>query len=120
MVHLEKSRSRADCEFPKCRGGKVRDAGAKAAEAAADHQDLFDQGSLVGERGREEWPAGVLIDGERNDPTRAERTKEAIDRGATVVFEGCFEADGCLCNVDVLERSGDGWTLIEVKSSSEV
>jgi hypothetical protein len=62
----------------------------------------------------------VFIDGDRNDPTRSERTRAAIDTGATVLFEGSFEADGCLCNVDVLERTGDEWTLIEVKSSSEV
>ena len=78
-------------------------------------QDLFDQGRLVGERAREEWPTGVLIAGDRDDSTRIPRTQAAIEAGERVIFEACFEQDGVFCAIDVLERSDDGWTLIEVK-----
>ncbi|HEY2857935.1 MAG TPA: DUF2779 domain-containing protein [Terracidiphilus sp.] len=63
---------------------------------------------------------GVLIEGGHRDPERIPRTRAAIDAGTSVIFEGCFEEDGVFCAVDVLEKNGDGWTLIEVKSSSEV
>ncbi len=83
-------------------------------------RDLFDQGQLVGERAREEWPGGLYIDGDHKDRTCVPRTKAAIDTGASVLFEACFEEDGVFCAVDVLERAGEGWTLIEVKSSHQV
>ncbi len=83
-------------------------------------RDLFDQGRLVGERAREEWPNGLLIEGDHHDRSRIPRTRAAIDGGTAVLFEACFEEDGVFCAVDVLERNGDAWTLIEVKSSSEV
>ena len=84
-------------------------------------RDLFDQGQLVGERARAEWPDGVLIDGDRDGPARVAQTMSAIDAGAPVLFESFFEADDVVCAVDVLERNAGGaWTIIEVKSSNSV
>ncbi len=45
-------------------------------------------------------------------------TKEALANGATVIYEVSFIADNLFCAVDVLEETDNGYTLIEVKSSS--
>lgn len=117
---LSKSRFVAGWQCPKLLWWRVHEPMAAELQPDAVLRDLFDQGRLVEERAREQWPAGVLIEGEHDDPTRVARTRAAIDAGVTVLFGACFEEDGAFCAVDVLERSGEGWTLIEVKSASEV
>ncbi len=120
---LSKSRFVAGWQCPKLLWWTVHTPDAKELQPTKVLQDLFDQGRDVGERARLEWPGGVLIEGDHHDPTRLPRTLSAIAAGAAVLFEACFEADGVFCAVDVLERDGredGGWTLIEVKSSSEV
>jgi hypothetical protein len=117
---LSKSRFVAGWQCPKLLWWKVHEPNAAELQPDLVQQDLFDQGRLVGERARQEWPQGLLIAGEYNDPTRVARTRAAIDAGETVLFEACFEADGVFCAVDVLEKSPDGWTLIEVKSGNSV
>lgn len=119
-TRLSKSRFVAGWQCPKLLWWTVNEPDAKELQPNIVLQDLFDQGRLVGERAREEWPTGVLIAGDRDDSTRIPRTQAAIEAGERVIFEACFEQDGVFCAIDVLERSDDGWTLIEVKSSSEV
>ncbi len=98
----------------------VHEPGARELEPGIVERDLFDQGMLVEERARAEWPDGVLIEGSRRDPARVPRTREVVGVGTRAIFQACFEADGVFCAVDVLERNGDAWTLIEVKSGSSV
>lgn len=117
---LSKSRFVTGYQCPKLLWWTVHEAAAPELQPDLVLQDLFDQGILVGQRARTVWPGGVLIEGGHHDPTRIPRTRAALDGGATVLFEACFEADGVFCAVDVLEHSGAGWTLIEVKSSSDV
>ena len=84
-------------------------------------QDLFDQGRQVGEAARARYPGGVLIDLPHH--ARAERvaaTQQALEAGAPAVFEATFIADDTFVAIDVLERQGDGYRLIEVKSSSSL
>ena len=118
--HLSKSKFVAGWQCPKLLWWTVYEKGAPELQPDIVLQDLFDQGTLVGERARQEWPQGVLIEGGYRNYTRVPRTRAALDAGAAVLFEACFEEDGVFCAVDVLEKSDDGWTLIEVKSSSSV
>ena len=117
---LSKSRFVAGWQCPKLLWWKVHEPDAEELRPDVVLEDLFDQGNLVGARAREEWPGGVFIDGDHHDATRIPRTRSAINAGAQVLFDACFEQAGVFCAVDVLERHGDEWTLIEVKSSSEV
>jgi hypothetical protein len=117
---LSKSRFVAGWQCPRLLWWTVNEKDAPELQPDIVLEDLFDQGRQVGERARAEWPGGVLIEGDHHDPTRIPRTRAAMDGGADVLFEACFEEDGVFCAVDVLERNGDGWTLIEVKSSSSV
>lgn len=93
-------------------------------------QDRFDQGAQVGALARAQFANGVLISptfaqdgssagsrGERDDE-RMVLTRQALDAGATTIFEGSFFADDTFVSCDILIREPDGWRLIEVKSSS--
>ncbi len=85
-------------------------------------QRQFDQGSRVGELARERFPGGVLIDADY--PNFSEgfvQSREALERGAEVIFEGVFSHDSVLVRPDVLRRAQAGrWDLIEVKSTTGV
>jgi predicted RecB family nuclease len=84
-------------------------------------QDLFDQGRHVGELARLEFPGGIPIDHPHNAyAERLESTQAALTAGAPAIFEACFEAGGVFVSVDVLLKSPEGWTLVEVKSASSV
>ena len=84
-------------------------------------QAVFDQGHLVGERAREEFPGGVLVDAPHGDfAGRLEQTRAALKAGAPAIFEASFAEDDIFVAVDVLERTRQGWTLIEVKSSTKI
>jgi Domain of unknown function(DUF2779) len=83
-------------------------------------QDRFDQGAEVGALARERFPGGVLIDLPYDDPGRVAATRRALEAGAPAVFEATFVEDRVYVAIDVLERAGDGFTLIEVKSSCKV
>ena len=87
----------------------------------ASVQFIFEQGREVGHVAHSYVRGGVLI----NVPVfqRARRlraTAEALANGARVLYEGAFEHEGVLVLADILERTGSGWTLIEVKSSTRV
>jgi predicted RecB family nuclease len=83
--------------------------------------DLFDQGRQVGELARLQFPGGILIEHAHAAPEdRLAATQAALASHAPALFEACFESGGVFVSVDVLLRSGAGWTLVEVKSASSV
>ncbi len=83
-------------------------------------RDRFDQGTEVGILARRHFPGGVLIDLPHDDPSRVEMTRRTLEAGAPAVFEATFVQDRVYVAIDVLERTEDGFTLIEVKSSSKL
>ena len=119
MTRLTKSRFVSGCQCPRQLWWRVHEPQAKELEPDKVLRDLFDQGIQVDLRAREEWPDGVLIEGDYDDESLVARTAAAIAGGARVIFNACFEIDGAWCAVDVLERNGAEWTLVEVKSASE-
>jgi len=93
----------------------------KAPELIPDEslQAVFDRGSRVGEVAREHAPGGVLIDFSYYQMDKKVRaTEEAIRNGASPIYEASFFADDIFVAVDILERTGEGWHLIEVKSTT--
>jgi len=117
---LSKSRFVAGCQCPKLLWWTVHEPDAPELEPDAALQDLFDQGTEVGALAREQFSGGKLIDLPHNDPERVPATLAAIAEGAPAIFEATFVEDGVFVAVDVLLREGDGWALIEVKSSTKV
>jgi len=50
-----------------------------------------------------------------------QRTKIALDKGASTIFQGRFEIAGITCIVDILHRvKGNTFDLIEIKSNTKV
>ena len=75
----------------------------------------------MGERAREEFPGGVLVDVPHGDVAgRLEQTRAALEAGAPAIFEASFSEDDVFVAVDVLERTPQGFALVEVKSSTKV
>ena len=46
------------------------------------------------------------------------RTEDALKRGVENICEAAFSIDGCYCAVDILHKSGSGYEIYEVKSST--
>lgn len=120
MPHgLSKSKFQAGLQCHKLLWWKVREPEAPELVPGLEQQRVFDRGTEVGDRARAEFPGGVLI--ERGAvPAMLEATRVAVERGATSIYEASFAADGVFVAVDVLQRDGAGWRLIEVKSSTRV
>jgi hypothetical protein len=92
-----------------------------AGELAHSDETLvrFAEGQIVHEHARRAAGDGVQLAPGRNIAQEAvvARTTEAIAAGATRLFEAGFSAGGANVRADILERDGDRWRLIEVKSS---
>lgn len=83
--------------------------------------DRFDQGREVGKLARQYVPGGELI----GTPflslaDRFDLTRRAVQAGDNPLYEAAFEADGVVVLVDILERTPDGFVVIEVKASTEL
>lgn len=89
-------------------------------EDSADTETRFRLGFEVGEKARELFPDGRLIDS--FDPTEAlEQTQHALEIDPRrTLFEAAFARDGVLVRVDVLRPEAGGYRLIEVKASTQV
>ncbi len=75
-------------------------------------------GEQVGELVRSEFPDGFLIEGENFDES-LRLTREAIDRGEKVIFEGAFFENRIRIRANILIRLHKGaWRLWEVKAAS--
>ena len=84
-------------------------------------QAHFDDGTRVGEAARAYVPGGVLIDlPHRAYEERVTATREAMIRGARVIYEAAFRADSVFVSVDILERTATGLGIVEVKSTTRV
>ena len=117
--HLSKSRFVTGRQCHKLLWWKVHEPQAKELEPDKVLQDRFDQGKQVGAMARERFPDGVLIDFHYKEvDAMIAATKTALDDDAPAIFEASFLADSVFVAVDVLQRDVDGFTLIEVKSSS--
>ena len=121
MHYLSKSRFVAGWQCPKLLWWKVHEPSAEELQPGRVLQDLFDQGQQVGELARQQFPGGVLIDLPHTAvPERLAATQAAIDAGAPAIFEASFLAGDVFVAVDILLRIEDGFSLIEVKSSTSV
>lgn len=61
-----------------------------------------------------------LKDGKPNLNAMADRTKELIEKGESVICEASFLYDGLYCAVDILRLENGGYAIYEVKSSTYV
>lgn len=90
-------------------------------------QRIIDQGEVVGQYARRQFPTGHLIEGYGSGAIQATQeatlavTPKAIAAGTTCLFEAAFNFDGVFIRCDILQQtSATTWELVEVKSSSKV
>jgi predicted RecB family nuclease len=84
-------------------------------------QQLFNHGALVGRFARELFPGGVHIDSEPwQYRQRCAATQAALAAGSSAIFEASFLEQRVFVSVDVLERDGHTYNLIEVKSTTQI
>ena len=120
-LRISKSRYVAGLQCHKLLWLKVHEPDAAELTPGGAVRARWDAGHRVGARAQACFPGGTLIDFNPRDRAPAvAATRAAIDAGASVIFEACFVTDQAFAAIDVLERRGDGWTLIEVKATSSV
>lgn len=87
--------------------------------SSSTQSQLFVQGSEVGRLARTRFPQGKLIGGVGNAALAA--TQAALAAGEHILFEAAFVHDDLFVRCDILARRPDSsWTLIEVKSTTQV
>ena len=116
---LSKSRFVAGLQCHKLLWWRVHEPEAPELQPDKVLEDLFSQGQHVGRVATESFPDGVHIDLPYNAyDAKIEATEKALAEGASVIFEASFKTDEVFASVDVLERNGDGFNIVEVKSST--
>ncbi len=82
---------------------------------------LAESGIAVGRQARKEFSGGVLVNRFQQDSNPFSETNTYLnDENVTAIFEAGFRYQDTEVFVDILQRDGSSWNLIEVKSSSSV
>ena len=119
-AHLSKSRFMAGLQCPLRLYNDVyrRELATPFSEAQLA---IFERGTAVGELAQRHWPDGVLVGFRPWERAEAIAATQRLldDPGVPAIYEAAFEHKGVFVRVDVLVRNGDGWDLVEVKSSTQ-
>jgi len=94
----------------------------KLPKPDANLQAIFDAGHEFEKYAEKRFTDGIQIgfDSYQEYLSMPQRTKQVLDDGAKVIFQGRFEADNITCICDALERVGDNeFDLYEIKSSTK-
>lgn len=83
-------------------------------------QKKLDRGVDIGLLAQKQFPGGVgVADGWKNPAAAAAQTRELMARGVPAIYEAAFLYDDILVLVDILEKTENGWNIVEVKSSGK-
>lgn len=85
----------------------------------AFNQSVLDNGTKVGELARSYFGKCELVNFDANKTVMVEKTRTLME-DADNIAEASFFVDSLFCAVDILHRNGDGWDIVEVKSSTEI
>jgi hypothetical protein len=119
VATLSKTRFVRGTQCPNLLWWTTHEQNAPDLQSGPAHLDRLHQGSRVGVVARESFPGGVLIDVPACHEERAvAETRAALASDAPAIFEAAFLQDDVFVTVDVLERDGDRFHLIEVKSAT--
>jgi predicted RecB family nuclease len=119
-IILSKSRFVAGCQCLKRLYLQVHQ-----PELAAQPNDageaIMDQGREVGLLARRLFSGGIEVDGSGSVEQAIRVTKELlINPEVPAIFEGAFRCQGVVVKTDVLQRKGNRWRLVEVKSTTDL
>lgn len=89
-------------------------------EISVAQQRTIDEGYQIEGLARELYPKGQLI--EKKTAEAAEQTKEAIDKGAKVLYQATVLIDDLLAMADIFyfDEKKDYWVIGEVKGTTKV
>ena len=84
-------------------------------------RNRFDQGAEVGRLARGYVPGGELIDLPFYQyDNKVAATRDSLRRDPPAVYEATFLADDTYAQVDILERRGRGYGVVEVKATNSL
>lgn len=116
---LSKSEFTKAQDCPKKLWLSLHEPGAKTAPTLTA-QKRMKAGQEIGKLAQGLFPGGVAVPvGGMSNEEAAARTAELMDQGLPAIFEATFIHDNCVARVDVLQREGDRWRIVEVKSSTK-
>ncbi|WP_210487274.1 DUF2779 domain-containing protein [Rufibacter aurantiacus] len=79
---------------------------------------LADGGFMVGKMAQLLYPDGILIDTDCGHAAAIEATKALLENENIILFEATIKAGAKLARVDILEKKGNRFRIVEVKSKS--
>ena len=82
-------------------------------------ESVLETGTKVGELARSYFGEYDLVAFNRDKQKMVEQTAHFMMTSNNIA-EASFYFDGLFCAVDILHRNGNGWDIVEVKSSTEV
>ena len=83
-------------------------------------ETVMANGNLVGDLARQYFGSYALVEFSYQKSKMTARTQELIRAGEENIAEAAFMTNGLYCAVDILHRNGDGWDIVEVKSTSHL
>ena len=91
-------------------------------ELSSQKEAIFSQGNKVGQLSQQLFPGGIDCTPESvfDFQKAVIRTKEEIEKGATIIYEAAFQFNEVLVALDILVKDEEGWKAYEVKSSTSV
>ena len=77
-------------------------------------------GEVVEQHARSEFPGAITV--ERNSATDPFEKTQALldDPSVTVIFQAALQHEEVEVFIDVLQREGNGWSLVEIKAASSI
>lgn len=78
---------------------------------------LAQGGFQVGALAQAYYPEGILVNEESNQAA-VQRTKELLEQENCILFEAAIQTGPYLIRIDILEKTGNRFELIEVKAKS--
>lgn len=91
-----------------------------ASPPTPEKEELFRLGREFGQAAWNLFPGGIEIAYNPSDyPGQVRKTKEAL-KSAKAIFEGALSHENIFIKADILERAGQGWSLHEVKMTTEI
>ena len=115
---LKKREFLAGLQCPKQLWWRVHEPHAGELIPDSNTRALIETGRQIGVMARDYVPGGRLIEFRfQTTAARVHATQSVMQGEPPSLYEATFAADGLVVHTDILERTPDGWTLIEVKSS---
>ncbi|MBO5721586.1 MAG: DUF2779 domain-containing protein, partial [Lentisphaeria bacterium] len=114
--NLSKSRYCTAVQCPKQLWLKINKP--ETLEECPDSQIWKDSGSRIGVLAMSLFGDFTEVAYDNDKSKMLCRTEELIAQGTAVIAEASFACNGLFCSVDILKKSGDGYEIYEMKSTT--